>query len=178
MPAVGREAEDEEIVNDVTPDTENEEPLTKEPRSQRFRLIEANASLFLPLAIQAYEQTLIADNTWFDRWMRTGAFNEGFGDPELRGLNLFVDKGRCINCHGGPELTNASVRNMQAKNNGLPNNLIEPMIMGNNEHAIYDNGFYNIGVTPTFQDRSRGGNGPTGAPLSSSRQRLFQGMAL
>lgn len=174
VPAVGRETEDEEGVNEVTPDTEDEEPLTSEPRSQRFRLIEANASLFLPLAIQAYEQTLISDNTWFDRWMRTGTFNEGFGEQELRGLNVFVDKGRCINCHGGPELTNASVRNVQAKNNGLPNNLIEPMIMGDNKHAIYDNGFYNIGVTPTFQDRSRGGSGPTGAPLSSSRQRLFQ----
>lgn len=168
------EAVDQELVVEPTPDTEAQPPLTELPQGQRFRLIEANAALFLPLAIQAYEQTLITDNTWFDRWMRTGSFNKGFGKPERKGLNVFVGKGRCINCHGGPEFTNASVRNAQAGPNGMPNNIIEPMIMGDNRFAIYDNGFYNIGVTPTFQDRGLGGTGPTGAPLSSSRQRLFE----
>lgn len=163
----------EEKVVEPTSD-ETGAPVTENPEGQRFRLIEANASLFIPMALQAYQQTLITDNTWFDRWMRTGNFNKGFGSDELDGLNVFVNKGKCINCHGGPELTNASVRNAQAGTNGFPNNIIEPMIMGNNNFAIYDNGFYNIGVTPTFQDVGRGGKGPTGAPLSSSRQRLFE----
>jgi len=118
-------------------------------------------------------RTLITDDTWFDRWLRTEEFNEGFGSTELSGLNVFVGDGKCINCHGGPELTNASLRNAQTHGDGRATNIIEPMRMGNNEFAIYDNGFYNIGVTPTFEDIGRGAKGPTGAPLSSSRQRLF-----
>lgn len=149
-------------------------PVSEAPSIQHFRLIEANAALFIGIAIQEYERTLITDDTWFDRWLRTGEFNNGFGNAELRGLNVFVDDGKCINCHGGPELTNASVRNAQAYSDGRATNIIEPMLMGNNDFAIYDNGFYNIGVTPTFEDIGRGGKGPTGAPLSSSRQRLFK----
>ncbi len=167
----------EEMINEdvvTEPENVNTPPLTENPRGQRFSLKEANFSLFFGLALQAYQQTLISDNTWFDRWMRNGDLNEGFGKEELKGLDVFVNKGRCINCHGGPELTKASVRNAQAGNNGNPNNLIEPMRMGDGQFAIYDNGFYNIGVTPTFFDIGRGGRGPTGAPLSSSRQRLFQ----
>lgn len=129
-------------------------------------------ALFFGLAVQNYQETLITDNTWFDRWMRNGKFKKGFRKPELKGLNVFVNKDKCINCHGGPELTNASVRNEQAGRNGRPDNIIEPIIMGNNNFAIYDNGFYNISVTPTFEDVGRGGRGPTGAPLSSSR--LFE----
>lgn len=167
----------EELIDEnfvAEPATANTPSLTQNPRGQRFTLSEANFSLFFGLALQAYQQTLISDNTWFDQWMRNATFNEGFGKEEVKGLDVFVNKGRCINCHGGPELTNASVRKAQASNNGNPDNLIEPMRMGDGRFAIYDNGFYNIGVTPTFFDIGRGGRGPTGAPLSSSRQRLFQ----
>ncbi len=38
------------------------------------------------------------------------------------------------------------------------------------EPAVYDNGFYNIGVTPTAEDKGVGGVGPFGHPLSFSRQ--------
>lgn len=170
--ATPEELIDEDFVTE--PENANSPPLTQNPRGQRFSLIEANFSLFFGLALQAYQQTLISDNTWFDQWMRSDTFNKGFNKEELKGLDVFVNKGRCINCHGGPELTKASVRNAQADNNGNPQNLIEPMKMGDGRFAIYDNGFYNIGVTPTFFDLGRGGRGPTGAPLSSSRQRLFQ----
>lgn len=145
------------------------------PTGPRFTLMEANMALFFGLAVQAYQAKLVSDNSWFDKWMRTGNFNAGFGEAERKGLNVFVDKGKCINCHGGPEMTNASVRNFQGGNN-----LIEPMAMGNNEFAIYDNGFYNIAVSLTTNDLGRGGTGPiklkdgTFAPLSSSRQRLFE----
>ncbi|MBW2519428.1 MAG: hypothetical protein JRD88_03645, partial [Deltaproteobacteria bacterium] len=40
--------------------------------------------------------------------------------------------------------------------------------------AFYDNGFYNIGVTPTVEDIGRGGADEFGSPLSWSRQYLFQ----
>lgn len=161
-----------EAAQDVS--DESAAPMTEDAYAQKFTLMEANMALFFGLAVQAYESTLITDDTWFDQWMRTGKFNKGFAQKELAGLNVFVDKGKCINCHGGPEFTNASVRNAQAGDNGSPDNIIEPMIMGDNKNAIYDNGFYNIAVTPTHEDIGRGGKGPTGLPLSSSRQRLFE----
>ncbi|MCF6337116.1 MAG: cytochrome C peroxidase [Gammaproteobacteria bacterium] len=135
----------------------------------RFTLMEANFSLFWGLSIQAYQALLLSDDSSFDRWMRNGKPNKKFGKAEIAGLNVFIGKGKCLNCHGGPELTNASVRNFQRGHN-----LIEPMRMGDDRFAIYDNGFYNIGVTPTVEDIGRGGQGPAGAPLASSRQRLFK----
>jgi cytochrome c peroxidase len=136
--------------------------------------MEANFSLFYGVAVMLYERTLVADRTPFDRWMEgNGQFLSQFGARELAGLNVFVGKGRCINCHGGPELTNASVRNAQRGAN-----IIEPMLMGDNRPAFYDNGFYNIGITPTLDDTSRGGNNPFGQPLASSRQFLFQNLGI
>jgi hypothetical protein len=50
------------------------------------------------------------------------------------------------------------------------------MVMGDQLPAMYDNGFYNIGVTPTSQDLGAGGEDPWGRPLSFSRS--FKGMLL
>src|SRR5262245_11497284 len=140
--------------------------------ARTFTLMEANFSLFFGLSVQLYESTLVADRAPFDRWMEgDGAFVSGFGASELAGLNLFVGKGRCVNCHGGPEFTNASVHRAERGAN-----VIEPMLMGDGRAAVYDNGFYNIGVTPTPDDLGRGGNNPFGQPLSSSRQFLFEAL--
>jgi hypothetical protein len=85
---------------------------------------------------------------------------------EKQGMDLFTGTGRCINCHGGAELTNASVRN-------TGNERLERMVMGNGGCAIYDNGFYNIGVRPTADDISRGGTDPFGNPLSDTRRAMM-----
>lgn len=146
----------------------------QDPRPpETYWLIEANFSLFFGLAVQFYETTLIADQTPFDRWMMTGAFNEGFGPNELAGLNTFVGKGRCINCHGGAEFTNASVRRTERGRNA-----IEPMLMGDEQPAMYDEGFYNISVTPTVDDICRGGPDPFGRPLAFSRQFAFEALGI
>ena len=140
--------------------------------SRTFTLMEANFSLFFGVAVMMYERTLIADRTPFDRWMEgNGSSVSGFGSHELAGLNVFVGKGSCVNCHGGPEFTNASVHNTEAGKN-----VIEPMLMGDDHAAVYDNGFYNIGITPTLDDLGRGGGNPFGQPLSSSRQFLFEAL--
>jgi hypothetical protein len=44
------------------------------------------------------------------------------------------------------------------------------MLMGDQAQAIYDNGFYNIGVTPTANDLGLGGTDGWGNPLSFSRE--------
>lgn len=127
--------------------------------TDEFTQMEANFSLFFGLAIQMYEATLVADDSPFDQYMdgNAGALTA----QQIRGLDLFTGKAKCVACHSGPELTNASVRNVR-------NELIERMIMGDNNVAVYDNGFYNIGVRPTKEDIGLGGTDPFGNPLSFS----------
>lgn len=136
-----------------------------------FSMMEANFALFYGLSIMLYEATLVADASPFDRWMETGKLSAEFGKDELDGLNVFVGDGKCVNCHGGPEFTNASVRNAQRGRN-----VIEPMLMGDQRPALYDNGFYNIAVTPTVEDLGRGENDPFGRPLAFSRQFAFEAL--
>lgn len=146
----------------VTPGTTNPDDT--------FTIAEANFSLFFGLAIMLYEATLISDETPFDKWMEgNGNAVVGFGPEELRGLNYFVDQGKCVNCHSGAEMTDASVSNAQRGRN-----MIEPMLMGNNRPALYDNGYYNIGVTPTVDDIARGARDDWDRPLAHSRQLLFK----
>jgi cytochrome c peroxidase len=81
---------------------------------------------------------------------------------QLHGLEVFQTNGRCIACHGGPELSNASVANVTA----VP---LERMTMGDFNVRVYDDGFYNIGVRPGAEDISLGDvDGVEGLPLSQS----------
>ena len=135
--------------------------------------MEANFGLFFGLSVALYESTLVADQTPFDQWMETGRFNGGFGKRALAGLNLFVNQGQCISCHAGPELTKASVREAQGGKN-----LIRAMAMAEGT-SLYDNGFYNISVTPTTDDIGRGGLDPFNAqPLAFARQALFDRLGI
>jgi cytochrome c peroxidase len=137
-----------------------------------YNHMENNFSLFWGLAIQAYEATLVSDSAPYDAWARAGkpAVSKvaGFGGAERRGLDVFMGKGKCINCHGGPEFTNAGTPTFD---DARRNALVSRMLMGDHEVAVYDEGFYNIGVTPTAFDIGLGGVDPIiGQPLSFSRQ--------
>ncbi|HLD47140.1 MAG TPA: cytochrome c peroxidase [Desulfobaccales bacterium] len=136
-----------------------------------FSLMEANFSFFFGVAVMLYEAELVADDSPLDKFMAGN--NSALNASELLGLAVFVGfdgvkDGRCINCHGGPEMTNVSIRKTQAGQD-----LIEPMIMADGNFALYDAGFYNVSVTPTAEDVGRGGRGPDNKPLASSRQFLF-----
>src|SRR5579864_746389 len=91
---------------------------------------------------------------------------------QLRGLHLFQGKAGCIACHGGPELTNASVGTVT----GFP---AERMIMEDDSARVYDTGYYHIGVRPTAEDAGLAGNDPVaGLPLSQAeilRQHVCDG---
>ena len=131
----------------------------------RFTVMEFNFSLYFGLAVNEYEKSLVGDDSRFDRFMDGDL--TALTDQEQRGLRLFLTGGKCINCHGGPELTNASISNVQKFE------LLERMIMGNDQVAVYDNGHYNIAVRPTLEDLGIGATiGPLNLPLSNSR--LFQ----
>ncbi len=128
--------------------------------TNEYTLGEYNFSLFFGLAIQLYESTLVSNNAPIDRYLEGTA--TALNDSQKRGLEVFQNQGKCINCHGGAEFTNASVKNVR-------NEKIERMIMGDNNTAVYDNGFYNIGVRPTFEDLGVGERDPFGKPLAMSR---------
>ena len=130
---------------------------------EQFTQMEANFSLFWGLAVQLYEATLVADDSHVDRFLDGDA--AALSALEKQGMDLFTGTGRCINCHGGAELTSASVRH-------TANERLERMVMGNGGCAIYDNGFYNIGVRPTADDIARGGTDPFGNPLSDTRRAM------
>jgi len=147
-------------------------PLPSIPSGMEdFTQMEANFGLFFGLAVALYQSTLVADQTPFDQWMETGRLNKGFRTTALAGLNLFVNQGRCISCHAGPELTKASVRNAQGGEK-----LIRAMAMAEGT-SLYDNGFYNISVTPTTDDPGRGDLDLNGQPLAFARQALFDRLA-
>jgi cytochrome c peroxidase len=139
----------------------------------QFTLMDYNFSLFMGLAVQAYEATLVSDNSPFDQYMdaQGGKGKKGNSNAltaqQIQGKDLFAGKAKCLNCHGGGEFTNASVKNVE-------NEKIERMVMGDRGIAIYDNGFYNIGVRPTGDDPGVGGQDPFGNPLSFSKYKQKQ----
>lgn len=117
-----------------------------------FSQMEANFALFFGLALQLYQATLVSDDTPFDRFLRGDA--QAMTDRQLRGMSLFVSGGTaCSLCHVGPELTAASISQTLAPDEA---GLIEVMPMADGSLAMYDIGFYNIGVRPTDEDRGRG----------------------
>lgn len=138
---------------------------------------ELNFSMFWGISIMLYEQSLKSDDTPFDR------FKEGTGTltaQEMRGMELFAGKGACVECHFGPMFSAAApIALPEVPEPGL---VPEPpegapvnrmfSIFESPAPAVYDEGFYNIGVTPTVQDLGIGGNDPWGNPLSYSRQFL------
>lgn len=148
----------------------------------RFTVAEYNFSLFFGLAIQEYERLLVSDDSPFDRFMEGKL--DALTPRQQQGLVVFSGPGKCISCHGGPELTNAGISTFHRLDQ------LERMIVGNfqtvqdlNEGyppdpvgfriAVYDNGFYNIGVRPTAEDLGIGARiGPENLPLANSRRHL------
>lgn len=121
---------------------------------------EQNFSLFWGLAIQAYEQLLVSDDSPFDHG--PAAMNP----QAVAGLAIFEGKGKCVACHNGPLLSGATVTSLSTESPKA----IEGMLMGDGRPGIYDTGFYNIGVRPTSDDIGVGALDPYGFDLSFTRQ--------
>ncbi len=121
------------------------------------RLDELNFSLFFGMAIDAYERTLVSDRSPFD----AGSLS----DDARAGRAIFEGKGKCAACHDGPLFSAAAT--WQGDSAFTP---VERMAMADGRAALYDNGFYNIGVRPTFEDAGLGNTDPYGNPLSFTRQ--------
>jgi cytochrome c peroxidase len=115
-----------------------------------FTQAEHNIALFWGLAIQAYESTLISDDTRVDQFLegRSGALTA----LEQQGLNEFRSGGsQCTNCHNGAEFTAAGWSVVQRR--------------GGNITTPADLGFFRIGVRPIDVDIGFGTNDDFGLPL-------------
>lgn len=125
-----------------------------------YTQMEVNFSLYFGLAVQLYESLLVSDQTPYDSYAEGNT--AALSVLQQKGLDVFLNKGRCVNCHRGAEFTTAAVQYAELEP-------LERMVMGNGKSAVYDAGFYNIAVRPTREDLGVGGIDPFGFPLSLSR---------
>ncbi len=118
--------------------------------SDGYNQAENNFGLFWGLAIQAYEATLIANDSRVDQFLegRTAALSA----LEQQGLNEFRGGGsQCTNCHNGAELTAAGWSAFQRN--------------GGNVTTPTNAGFFRIGVRPIAEDIGFGGNDDFGLSI-------------
>jgi len=131
---------------------------------QQYTQMEANFSLIFSLAIQLYEATLVSDAAPFDQYAEGNT--SALSAEQQLGFGVFMGKGKCVNCHSGPTFAGSSA---VRKNTLGKTERLSRMVMGDNNVAVYDEHFYNIGVTRTGDDLGVGGTDPFGNPLSFSR---------
>ncbi len=121
--------------------------------SNEFTQMEFNFSLFWSLAIQAYEATLVSDDSRFDRFAEGN--RAALTALEQLGMQEFQSGGsQCTQCHQGPEFTAASFTNRARRR---PNGLNPD-----------DFGFFRTGVSPISEDVGAGATDGFGIPLFPS----------
>jgi cytochrome c peroxidase len=131
--------------------------------TNEYTLMEYNFPLFFGLAVQLYESTLVSNDTPLDSFLEGNT--TALTAEQKRGKELFEGKARCIGCHNGAELTRASVSAVEQQRIGTLN-------IPNIPRLVFDNGFFNLGVTSTLEDLGVGSNDPFGNPLSETRLAL------
>lgn len=132
----------------------------------QFTMMDYNFALFMGLAIQMYESTLVSDNTPFDQYREGNT--SALTAQQQRGLELFVkpttQKGAgCILCHSGAEFTSASVANVEKSGR------ITPFAIPNVGNFAFDTGMFNVGLRPSSEDLGVGNNDPFGNSLSEAK---------
>ena len=146
-----------------------------DPASEEYTLLEFNFSLFFGLAVQAYEATLVSDDTPFDRFLKDPVRNPLSAAAE-RGRKIFFNenpnipgagqpipnpppgpRGGCAFCHSGALLSEASVEAIQAGG-----------MVRTSSGQTSDRGTRNIGVRETNEDLGNAGVDPFGASLSAA----------
>jgi cytochrome c peroxidase len=146
------------------------QPVTLQGKN--YSHMEANFSLYFGLAVQLYEATLVSDQSPYDKYAE-GLYSELTAQQQA-GFGIFMGKGNCIACHNGANFSSASFEHKFSSSERMSR-----MLMGDGKQAVYDEGFYNIGVTRTADDVGVGGKDPWGKPLSfSALSKLDNGLSL
>ena len=143
--------------------------------------IEANFSFFFGFAVMLYEATLVSDEAPFDTSARdTNGVPYELPAEALRGLDVFMGKAHCIDCHKGSEFTAASVSEIEPdyaprdrrhaghQVSGVP--IVDRIALANGDIALVDRGFANTGVAPSGYDPGLDGTDAAGRPFSFSAQ--------
>jgi len=132
-----------------------------------YAQMEINFSLFFGLAVQLYQATLVADQTPFDAWL--AGDNNALSTEEIVGFFIAHDEARCLNCHGGPELTFASHTQIEGLKLGNVEIVPSQGVTRVRRNNLIDEGFNNIGVRPTLEDLGVGSDTRLGS-LSFARR--------
>jgi cytochrome c peroxidase len=133
---------------------------TPAANTNEFTQAEFNFALIWGLAIQAYEATLVSDNSRFDQFAEGNT--QALTAQEQVGMNIFRRNGGCDNCHAGAEFTAASfssIARLGVVQGRGPNGPVGP-----------DTGFFRTGVRPVADDVGLGGVDVFGNPLSIAAQ--------
>jgi cytochrome c peroxidase len=117
-------------------------------RPSEFTQMAYNFGLFFGIAVQAYEATLVSDDTPVDRFL--AGDNAALTAIQQQGLNEFRTGGsQCTQCHQGPELSAAGITTAA---NGNP---ADPRALG----------FFRTGVSTIEDDAGTAGLDAFGSPL-------------
>jgi cytochrome c peroxidase len=119
--------------------------------SDEYTQLEFNFPVFWGVALQAYQATLVSDDSRVDQFLEGRAT---LNAQELGGLNEFRGAGRCDQCHGGPELSAAGFTGVSAS--GFDPTRPEAF------------GFFRIAVSPIADDVAAGGRDAFGQLLFPS----------
>lgn len=155
-------------------------PVMRQPYSQA----EANFSLFFGLALQAYQSTLVSDDSPFDRSARdANNLPTDLTASQLRGLQVFR-RAHCSLCHTGPNFTASAIEtNAQlvssrpwAFGDGqFPNTTTHNVVTrlaGTKGFGLIDTGFAATGVGKDEWDVGLAGKDDLGNDLSYASQFL------
>jgi hypothetical protein len=117
-------------------------------RPREFNQMAYNFGLFFGMAIQAYEATLVSDDTPTDRFLAGDA--AALSEIQQQGLNEFRSSGsQCTQCHQGPELSAAGITTASRGNAADPRAL----------------GFFRTGVSALADDPGAAGLDAFGSPF-------------
>jgi cytochrome c peroxidase len=117
-------------------------------RADEFSQMAYNFAFFFGLAVQAYEATLVADDTPVDRFL--AGDGAALSALEQQGLAEFRTGGsQCTQCHQGPELSAAGFTTVGSADG------LDPRALG----------FFRTGVSEIGDDRGAAGSDGFGLPL-------------
>ena len=117
-------------------------------RPGEFSQMASNFGLFFGIAVQAYEATLVSDDTPVDRFL--GGDSGALSGVQQQGLNEFRNGGsQCTQCHQGPELSAAGTTTASR------GNTLDPRALG----------FFRTGVSAIADDPGAAGLDAFGSPL-------------
>ena len=122
--------------------------------------MEANFALFFGLAVQAYERTLISDESRFDKFVRGQDVDLTYDEKEGL-LRYFNSSMGCTACHDGAMFSAATWGSLSTP--------VEAMSLMNTTEGLYDNGFYNVGVQDQKLDAGIGRMDLPFGPISLSK---------